>query len=116
MRDTFCYETMFGKPKGGYGNEVPALLLKTDFRGAYLGGSNLCAVNAQDALFAAADLNYCFVSGAIFDRADFIGANLKNLNPPHLNANVYGQTSFVGANLSNADLTDAIMPDGTIHD
>ena len=142
MRDTFCYETMFGKPNRGYGNEVPALLLKTDFRGAYLGGSNLCAVNARGALFAAADLDYCSASGAIFDGADFTGANLKKLNEMHpVLENVCGPTSFVfanlsganlsganlsganlsGANLTDADLSDTIltgatMPDGTIHD
>ena len=53
MRDTFCFEAVFGRPPKGYADEVPALLLKTDFRGAYLGGSYLCAVNARGALFAA---------------------------------------------------------------
>jgi len=99
---------MFGKPNRGYGNEVPALLLKTDFRGAYLGGSYLCAVNARGALFAAADLNYCFTSGAVFDGADFTGANLKNLNGIHpTHANACGPTSFISANLSGANLSGA---------
>jgi uncharacterized protein YjbI with pentapeptide repeats len=132
MRDTFCFEAVFGRPPKGYADEVPALLLKTDFRGAYLGGSYLCAVNAQGALFAAADLNYCFTSGAVFDGADFTGANLKNLNGIHqIHPNVCGPTSFIsanlsgvnlsganleGANLSGANLSGATMPDGTIHD
>ena len=131
MRDTFCYETKFGKSNWGYGNEVPALLLRTDFRGAYLGGSNLCAVNASGALFADADLDYCSASGAIFDGADFTGANLKKLNEMHpVLKNVCGPTSFIFANLSGANLsganlegailvgailTGATMPNGTIY-
>ena len=108
MRDTFCFEAVFGRPPKGYADEVPALLMKTDFRGAYLGGSYLCEVNARGALFAAADLNYCFASGAIFDGADFTGANLKNLNGMHpIHANVCGPTSFVFANLSGANLSGA---------
>lgn len=107
MRDTFCYEVTFGTRFAKFEEEASALLVNTDFRGAYLGGSVLYGVNARGALFASANLEYCAAFGAIFDGADFTGANLTNFNSFHLNDHGFGPTSFSSANFENANLSKA---------
>ena len=106
MRDTYCYEVRFGSGVK-LEEEASALLVNTDFRGAYLGGSVFYGVNARGALFASANLEYCVAFGATFDGADFTGANLKNFNSFYWIDHRFGPTSFSSANFENANLSDA---------
>ena len=106
MRDTFCYEVRFGSGVK-LEEEASALLVNTDFRGAYLGGSVFYGVNARGALFADANLEHCLAFGATFDGADFTGANLKNFNSFYWIDHRFGPTSFSSANFENANLSDA---------
>lgn len=141
MSDTYCYETAFGPIQNEHRPGMSALLLNTNFRGAYLGGSRLTGVNASGAVFVRANLDYCSAHGAIFNGADFTGAKLTKLNqdqPGQLSefgptnfsfanlsganlsganlsdANLY-KANLSGANLSGANLSGATMPDGTTH-
>ncbi len=108
MRDTFCYEAKFGSRYRE--NTVPALLLRTDFRGAYLGGSDLDGVNASGGLFSGADLDACRAWGTSFDGADFAEAKLTMLNLYGYNITLDGApSSFLFANLENADLSGAFL-------
>ena len=111
MSDTYCYETAFGPTSNsGHHREMPALLLNTNFRGAYLGGSRLTGCNASGAVFVRANLDYCSTHGAIFNGADFTGAKLTKLNqalPGQLSE--FGPTNFSFANLSGANLSGAFL-------
>ena len=107
MSQSQCRETLFGSRAR---ESSPAILLKTNFNSAYLGGSHFFGVLANGATFINANLEYCAVDGAIFESADFGGAILSHLNqlPRYGSTPVnFSQANLSYANLSYSDLSGA---------
>jgi len=105
MSETYCFETLFGR-RDAHESEPPAILLNTNFDGAYLGGSHLYGVNASGASFVGANLTFCQISGAVFCGANLSGANFLQINPADA---MTEPPDFSFANLEGADLSDACL-------
>ena len=78
MSETYCFETLFGR-RDARESESPAILLNTNFDGAYLGGSHLGGVNASGASFIGTNLEGADLSDADFSGANFFGANMTGV-------------------------------------
>ena len=125
MSESYCYETLFGR-RDSNGSEPPAILLNTNFDGAYLGGSHLYGVNASGASFVGANLTFCQIYGAVFCGANFSGANFSQINqsyeetePPDFSfANLEGAdlsgACLWGANFYGANMTGVVVSEGTM--
>ncbi|MGK7881646.1 MAG: pentapeptide repeat-containing protein, partial [Crocosphaera sp.] len=107
-------------------NLEDANLEDAELSGANLSGANLSVANLKDAWLGHANLSGANLSGALLD-ANLSGANLSgaNLEDAKLSGANLEDANLSGANLSganlpvikgqNIDLTNAIMPNGTIY-
>ncbi len=114
-------------------NLSEANLSEANLKGANLEYAGLYDANLKDADLSRANLEYAGLSGADLSGANLSGANLEDANLSGANledANLSGanleDANLSGANLSganlpvikgqNIDLTNAIMPNGTVYE